>query len=58
MLPDTSDIGRKYQAAERMFPPGTIISIREPFYKLMADGCYGVRVDNPKEVSVSLLGIP
>lgn len=53
MLPDTLEIAKKYGAAERLFPSGTIISIREPFYKLMNDGGYGVRVDNPKEVFFS-----
>jgi len=38
--------------AQAMFPEGQQIAVIEPFYKLMRDGTYGVRVDNPAEVSL------
>jgi hypothetical protein len=33
-----------------VFPKGQRIAIIEPYYKVMADGTRGVRVDNPAEV--------
>lgn len=51
MLPESlPDLRSKFECAERLFAPGTIIAIREPFYKIMADGTHAVRVDNPNEV--------
>jgi hypothetical protein len=38
--------------AQQVFPKGQRIAILEPYYKVMADGTLGVRVDNPAEVSM------
>lgn len=38
--------------AEMRFPVGTSVIICEPFYKIFADGCLGIRVDSPDEFSV------
>jgi hypothetical protein len=41
------------KSAQALFPEGQALAVLEPFYKLMLDGTYGVRVDNPAEVSVT-----
>jgi hypothetical protein len=50
LKPETSMLQRAKHANE-LFPVGQGIAIVEPFYKLMLDGSFGVRVDNPKDVS-------
>ncbi|KAK9804206.1 hypothetical protein WJX72_001253 [[Myrmecia] bisecta] len=50
MVPEGLDLRQKQAFTERNLPRGTSVAILEPFYKLMADGNYGVRVDNPAEV--------
>jgi hypothetical protein len=42
--------------AQTMFPHGQQLAVIEPFYKLMLDGTYGIRVDNPNEVRASTNG--
>ncbi len=37
-------------AGAKALPEGRPIAILEPYYKVMADGSLGVRVDNPLEV--------
>jgi hypothetical protein len=39
-----------------MFPKGRQLAVIEPYYKLMLDGTYGIRVDNPNEVRASSSG--
>ncbi|EFJ53047.1 hypothetical protein VOLCADRAFT_85918 [Volvox carteri f. nagariensis] len=39
------------RAGERALPEGRHVAIIEPFYKRMADGTQGVRVDNPREAA-------
>jgi hypothetical protein len=36
--------------AQELFPQGQGLAVIEPFFKLMLDGTYGIRVDNPAEV--------
>jgi hypothetical protein len=51
MLPDSlNTVAKKLAAAERKLPRGTHLAIVEPFFKMMADGDFGVRVDDPQEV--------
>lgn len=44
-------MAKKLAAAEVQLPKGTHLAIVEPFYKMTADGGYGVRVDDPQDVS-------
>lgn len=46
----------KLTAAQKVFARGSAVAILEPFYKLMADGTHGVRVDNPTEVRLTRSG--
>lgn len=39
------------ESAQALFPDGQALAVLEPFFKRMMDGTYGVRVDNPAEVS-------
>lgn len=41
---------RRVAVAQQVFPKGQAVTILEPYYKMMADGSFGVRVDHPKEV--------
>lgn len=51
MLPDfLLDEQSRAGYAERLFAPGTFLAIKEPSYKIMQDGTFAVRVDNPQEV--------
>lgn len=36
--------------AQELLPEGQALAVIEPFFKLMLDGTYGVRVDNPADV--------
>ena len=47
-------LGDRARAAARLLPEGARVGVAEPFFKLMADGTYGVRVDNPQELTVVL----
>lgn len=47
-------LGARARAAARLLPEGARVGVAEPFFKLMADGTYGVRVDNPQELTVVL----
>jgi hypothetical protein len=42
--------------AQTMFPQGQQLAVIEPYYKLMLDGTYGIRVDKPNEVRASTSG--
>lgn len=46
-----SSMAKTLAAAEEQLPKGTHLAIVEPFYKMTADGGYGVRVDDPQDVS-------
>jgi hypothetical protein len=37
-------------SAQAMFPPGQHLAIIEPTYKLLPDGTYGIREENPHKV--------
>lgn len=50
MIQEHGSLMKRQQAADRMFPKGSRLAIMEPFFKVMASGEPGVRVDNPKEV--------
>ena len=45
-------LGERARAAARLLPEGARVGVAEPFFKLLADGTYGVRVDNPQELTV------
>jgi len=50
-------VGTKAQeAAERLLPKGTQLSIAEPFLKIFRDGNRGVRVDTPSDVKIEPTG--
>lgn len=43
--------GRKsIQDAEKLFPIGQMVIIKDPFYKLYQDGSCGLRVDDPQDI--------
>lgn len=44
---------RTLQVAQRLFPNGQAVAIIEPYFKVSADGAFGVRVDNPAEVGLT-----
>lgn len=50
---EVTDYRSLISAARHAFPMHQAVAILEPYYKLMADGDYGVRVDNPAEVSLA-----
>ena len=45
-------IAQRERAAARVLPKSARVAIIEPFFKLMRDGSYGVRVDDPREVII------
>jgi hypothetical protein len=48
------DPRERLTAAASLFPKGQHLLVLEPYYKLMADGTLGVRVDNQAEVRAGL----
>lgn len=49
-LPATTTTMADLRKAQELFPEGQPLAVIEPFFKLMLDGTYGIRVDNPAEV--------
>jgi hypothetical protein len=41
----------RWRTADALLPPGTHLAVVEPFFKAMVDGTWGVRVDDPGQVS-------
>ena len=50
----------QWAAVDRHFKPGAFLAVIEPYFKRMADGTHGVRVDSPESDVVWLdsLGPP
>jgi hypothetical protein len=46
---------QRVKAASQSLAEGKQVSIIEPYYKIMADGRPGIRIDNPLEVSAVLI---
>ena len=38
------------RAADKIITDGTILLVKEPYFKLMDDGEYGIRVDHPSDI--------
>jgi hypothetical protein len=38
----------RWAMTDEHFSPGTHLGVIEPYYKLMADGMHGIRIDNPE----------
>lgn len=55
-LPAMTTTMADLRKAQELFPEGQALAVIEPFFKLMLDGTYGVRVDNPAEVGGPALG--
>ena len=51
MFPEALSLRERLKDAQELLHPGTKVAIIEPFFKLMADGTVGVRVDDPRDVS-------
>lgn len=49
-LPDIASTLGDLARAQAAFPIGQRLAVINPLYKLMMDGTYGIRVDNPAEV--------
>lgn len=50
IIPEKGSLAQRQRAADQLFPKGSRIAVIEPFFKVMASGEPGVRVDNPNEV--------
>jgi len=49
--PPFNPSGRDVHAAQcELLPHHSLVAVIEPFFKLLADGTYGVRVDDPREL--------
>lgn len=55
-LPPEAAGQTKLAVADVLLPEGALVAVLEPFYKRFADGTFGVRVDDPRDLV--LLGAP
>lgn len=52
-VPTSSNFQLNLATAQKVFARGLAIAVLEPYYKLVADGSYAVRVDNPAQVGTA-----
>jgi hypothetical protein len=51
-VPPSGSGARRAAAAQRVLPRGAVVEVVEPFFKQFADGTYGVRIDDPRQLSI------
>ena len=51
-LPDGLNGRESIPMASTKFPMGATVRFAEPFFKIFQDGCRGIRIDNPNDISV------
>jgi len=58
LLPPGGDLSaaQRERTAARVLPNHARLAVLEPLFKLLADGTYGVRVDDPRELVMSAAG--